>query len=57
MTNFIVTAAEYANMIRARFPSETATDHARRVGHDLGGCEACDFDFLLEVLHILRGEA
>ena len=57
MTNFIVTAAEYADMIRARFPGETATAHARRVGYDLGGCAACDFDSLVEVLHILRGEA
>jgi hypothetical protein len=54
MTNFIVTPAEYAAMIRTRFPTELAVDHARRVGYDLGGCEECDFEFLLEVMKILR---
>lgn len=56
MTNFIVTEATYAQMVRDRFPGESAEQLAGRVGHDLGRCEPCDFDFLLRVLRILRGE-
>ena len=54
--NFLVTEAKYADMVRGRFPGETPRQLAARVGHDLGNCVECDFDFLLEVVRILRAD-